>query len=215
MLPQAIIFDWDNTLVNTQFVLDFALKKTLAKMGFSIEENKKIINSRQHYSSRDQFLKTEFKYRWQEAKLIYERNIRNSPSGGICLFANVKAVLQFIFKKNIPTVVVSNKFGHDLRAEVKKLQLEKYFISVIGSGDSENDKPSVLPAMMALKEASIELHRNIFFIGDNATDMECARRLGVQKILYGKNRTDGIIADYYVEDHAFLLQFLKDKTSVN
>ena len=207
-LPKAIIFDWDNTLVDTQYTLNFALKNTMQEMGYDVSK-KNIVNEKPFFASREIYFRKAFEDRWQEASAIYNKYIRQAPSGKITLYDEVEKVLQLLLDNNIHAVIVSNKFGTNLREEVEQMQLSKYFSAVIGSGDTEKDKPSVIPAETALKYMDIKPDRNVWFIGDSITDMECARRLGVTKLLYGTNSMHNVIPDFYVQNHDAILDLMK------
>ena len=68
-IPKAIIFDWDNTLVNTWPLIDYAMNKMLKKMGHK-KWNEEELRSRTHLSMRDYFPEL-FGDRWREAGKIY------------------------------------------------------------------------------------------------------------------------------------------------
>ena len=211
MLPCGIIFDWDNTLVDVQSSLDFALIHTMNEIGSKTLETR---SNRNLYFSREKFLQDKFKNNWREVSEIYNKYMKQAPIGEVELFENAKKVLQFTFDNQIPTVIVSNKFGVSLRTEVDQLSLSKYFLSVVGSGDTNEEKPSMIPAKAALKEASIEPSKEVWFIGDGMNDMECARKLGLTRILYGMCNTNDIITDFRVRDHYELLDLFQSRLLV-
>ena len=67
--PKAIIFDWDNTLVDTWEVIHAALVETFTTLGhvpWTLDETK----SRVAHSLRDSFPKL-FGERWTEARRVY------------------------------------------------------------------------------------------------------------------------------------------------
>lgn len=204
MLPKAVIFDWDNTLIDVQLSLDFALMRTMDSMG-CVTGNEKVISNRALYLSREQFLKDKFEKKWEKANIFYDRYIKCAPLQNVSLLKNAKKVLQFTLDNKIPAVVVSNKFGSSLRREVKQLNLLKYFSSVIGSGDTAEDKPSVMPAIAALDQISMKPNKNIWFIGDTIVDMKCAENLGVTGVLYGSTALETYSSNFYAKDHSRVL----------
>ncbi len=209
-LPKAIIFDWDNTLVDTQHSLNHALKNTMLDMGYNIQEEK-IVNERPLFASRKLYFQTIFQDRWHEASTIYNEHIRNAPIGQIALYPRTKDVLQFLANNNIYILIVSNKFGVNLRLEVEQMGVSQYCSAVIGSGDTAEDKPSILPAKAALDYVSINPSRDIWFIGDSITDMECARRLGVVKVLYSEYKIHNVIPDFYVKNYDHIYSILSSR----
>ncbi len=207
MLPEAIIFDWDNTLVDVQPALDFAFRNTCKDMGVKVTKKQ---SNRFSYSCRHEFLQDNFHDNWKEANKIYSQYIEKSAVGDVKLFKYAQEVLQFTFDNKITTVVVSNKFGTNLRTEINQFDLSKYFSSIIGSGDTEQDKPAALPAQTALMESGVRVDQGIWFIGDNANDMECARRIGATRILYGSINNYDIITEFQVQNHQQLLSLLQE-----
>ncbi|MBQ4874850.1 MAG: HAD family hydrolase [Rickettsiaceae bacterium H1] len=209
MLPEAIIFDWDNTLVDVQSSLDFALEQTMIEMKY---DAKQVKNDRKSYTSRNKFLQGKFKNGWKKANEIYDKYIKLSPVGGVSLFKHAKEVLDFAVDNQILMVIVSNKFGTDLRSEIAQLKLSDYFVSIIGSGDTNEDKPSAIPAQKALAEVRLKLSKKIWFVGDSISDMECARKLGVLRVFYGESNIDDIITDLHVQNHYNLLTLLQESS---
>lgn len=207
IMPTAIIFDWDNTLVNAQTSLDYALKNTMYDLGYKIDDG--IVNTRALYTSRRQYLQKEFQDKWQEANTLYDKYLHQIPVGQVTLNQNVYVMLECILQKNIPMVVVSNKIGDSLRTEIKQFNLSKFFNCIIGSGDTSEDKPSVIPALTALQEIAIKPSKKVWFIGDSLTDMECARKIGATKVLYGENIADDIISDLYIKNYQEIITLLQ------
>jgi len=182
--PDAIIFDWDNTLVDTWPLIHHSINKTMEAMEKPQWSLEKVRNS-VHKSMRESFPEI-FGNNWEEAGEIYKKSYQNIHLNKITLLPNSLNLLEFLLQKNIKVFLVSNKIGSTLRKEVKKLNLEKYFFSVVGAHDADFDKPQTNPVKLALMSSSISLEKNyIWFIGDTIADIECAHNCGVEPIIFG------------------------------
>jgi phosphoglycolate phosphatase len=187
--PKAVLFDWDNTLVDTWPVIHRALNATLAHMGheaWPIERVKRDVKR----SMRDSFPEM-FGDRWKEAADRYQYDYRSIHLDVLKALPGAEDMLIQLAENDAFIGLVSNKRGPSLRLEVTKLGWDKYFKAAIGSDDAERDKPHPAPAYLALKDTGITDGAHIWFIGDTGVDLECAAALGATAILYGDVETDG------------------------
>ena len=257
--PKVILFDWDETIVDSHETIELALAKTLGevvtnngytakiidiflaktfddhylqakeiymrykthtehrdvKTAISNALNNTFITMRKTYpeikhSSRRTYFKEIFLNNYSRVNEVYRKQLTDvSFNTDILMYSGAREVLELVKKANIPTVIVSNKFGKNLRREVKILKLEKYFARVIGSGDCENDKPHPAMVHLALKGISSDDQiQDKWFIGDSITDMECAHAASCTGILYGSNQHK-FNCTTYVEDHYALIDLIK------
>lgn len=182
--PDAIIFDWDNTLVDTWPLIQLAINKTMNHMKLPEWSLEKVRNSI-HKSMRESFPSI-FKDQWQEASEIYKNSYREINLSNITLLKNSQKLLELIKSKNIQQFLVSHKIGDTLRKEVTNLNLNHLFFSVIGAQDANYDKPHPHPVELALLGSNIELNKNIiWFVGDTIADVQCAHNCKVIPIVYG------------------------------
>lgn len=179
--PQAILFDWDNTLVDNWPVIHDALNATLTAMGhrpWSLEETK----ARVRASLRDSFPRM-FGDRWREAEQIYYdafsashlRRLREMPGAG--------AMLAALAERGLYLAVVSNKQGRFLRLEADRLSWTGFFGRLVGALDAPRDKPAVEPVDLALSGSGIPRGADVWFVGDTEIDIECAVNAGCVPIL--------------------------------
>ena len=181
--PNAILFDWDNTLADTWPTIYSSLKLTFEAMGhtpWTFEETK----DRVHQSLRDSFPAI-FGDRWEEAGRLYLENFEAIHLEKLTVLDGAKSVLDFLKSKGIYLAVVSNKTGYNLRAEIEHLGWQHYFVKTIGAKDAEEDKPSAKPVHMALEGSNFEPDKNVWFIGDSITDLQCAYNSGCTPLFYG------------------------------
>jgi phosphoglycolate phosphatase len=182
--PKAVIFDWDNTLVDTWPLIQTAIDATMEKMGQKAWGLEKVRDN-VHKSMRESFPAI-FGDKWEEAGEIYKKTYRASHLQQIQLLPNALELLSVLEEKGILLFVVSNKMGVTLRKEAAKLGIDKKFFALIGASDASADKPSKQPVELALLGSDLDPKKDeIWFIGDTITDVECARNSGCQPIVYG------------------------------
>lgn len=211
--PQAFLFDWDNTLVNTWPVITLALNSTLAYMGhepWSEERVKRDVKR----SMRDSFPEL-FGERWEEAATRYQNDYRALHLEHLAPLPNALTLLETLAKTGAFLGVVSNKRGASLRTEIEHLGWKSFFQSTIGADDATRDKPHPDPAILALKDSGIPQGKHIWFIGDTGVDLECAHAIGATAILYGDHGVkakehDGFSFDAHVRNHEALLVLLTE-----
>lgn len=211
--PKAVLFDWDNTLVDTWPVIHQALNATLAFMDhapWSLEQVKRDVK----HSMRDSFPAL-FGDRWELAADRYQLEYRAIHMDAIRPLHDAESSLKILADAGIFTAIVSNKRGPSLRKELEKLGWEHYFAANVGSQDAERDKPDAAPAQLALTLCSLKSGPEIWFIGDTGVDLECAKNIGATAILYGEHDTngtehDGFAFHAHVRDQAELQALLSE-----
>jgi phosphoglycolate phosphatase len=180
--PRAIVFDWDNTLVDTWATIHEALTLTFTAMGhtpWTLDETK----ARTRHSLRNAFPPL-FGDRWEEARKLYLDHFgaihleRLAPiTGAAQLLAEVQAV-------GLHLAVLSNKTGRLLRLEVQHLGWDRHFARLVGAGDASADKPDPAAMLLALEGSGFS-GADVWYVGDTALDMECAARAGCIGVLLG------------------------------
>ncbi len=215
--PSAIIFDWDNTLVNTWPIIHTALNATLVAKGLP-EWTFDMTRSRVKKSMRDSFPEV-FGENWKEAGEIYQAEYRKHHLSKLESLDGAESLLKSIKASGIFCVVVSNKKGDNLRMEIENIGWGHYFQAVVGAQDAAKDKPYNAPVELAFKDSVLPLDKSVWFIGDSEIDLECAGNCGVSAILYGDfareqtSFTDKDFAGFsynaYVKDHAQMLELFE------
>jgi phosphoglycolate phosphatase len=179
--PKVILFDWDNTLVDSWAVIFDALNFTLESFGkepWSIAETK----ARVRKSMRDSFPDL-FGVEWEKAAEVFYRRFDDIHISRLKPIEGAQVMLDGILKQGIFMGVVSNKRGDYLRKEVWHLGWGKYFSSLVGAADTKNDKPSPEPVALALSNCALKSGAHIWFVGDADIDMECAINAELAPIL--------------------------------
>lgn len=186
--PRAILFDWDNTLVDSWATIHEALNVVMAAMGkplWSLQQTKE----RVRLSLRESF-PLHFGDRWEEAREIYLDVFRATHLERLSPLPGRADLLHGLAELGIFLGVVSNKTGALLRREAERIGWFGLFGSVVGAGDATLDKPDAAPVALALQPSGIVSGDSVWLVGDTGIDMECARNSGCVPVLLGGGATE-------------------------
>ena len=180
--PKALIFDWDNTLVDTWVTIHHALKVTFEAMEmepWTLDEARQRVRA----SARDSF-PTIFGARAAAAMEIFYRTfeadhlakLQELPGAGAML-ADLQAA------GDLYLAVVSNKQGRILRREAEHLGWSRHFTRLVGANDAPRDKPARDAVDLVLQGSGVGAGPDVWFVGDTDIDMLCAANSGCVPIL--------------------------------
>ena len=179
--PRALLFDWDNTLVDSWPVIHEALTRTFRAFGrepWTFEETRVRVRK----SMRDSF-PVLFGARWEEAAAKFHDIFRSIHLDKISPFPGVESALAELRESGVYLGVVSNKNGDILRAEAAHLGWQHYFGRLVGALDAALDKPAPEPVDLALSGSGIRRGPEVWLAGDADIDLECARNAGCVPVL--------------------------------
>ena len=181
--PKAILFDWDNTLVDSWATIHEALNICMAAMdkpAWTIEETKQKVR----LSLRESFPQ-HFGERWEEARRAYLDAFTAIHLDRLTPLPGCGELLAGLAASGFYLGVVSNKTGAVLRREAERIGWSALFGRVVGAGDAPADKPDIAPVRLALRPSGVEAGETVWFVGDTGVDMACARNSGCVGILLG------------------------------
>lgn len=182
LYPKGVIFDWDNTLVNTWPVIHEALNATRSAFGletWTLAEAR-VKSARALRQSFPEWFGDE----WLKAKDFYYEHFASIHCQRLEVMADAEDLLTFLKEEGIPMFIVSNKRNTHLRAEIDFLGWSGFFASAVGSGDSLTDKPAREPVLLALSSRGfLPDDPSLWFVGDTYADVECALRAGCLPVL--------------------------------
>ena len=199
--PRAILFDWDNTLVDSWESIRDALNTALVAMGQE-PWSKAEVKSRVRASARDSFPQL-FGDRWREAAEIFYERFESAHLRTLRPLPGAAKMLEALARSELYLGIVSNKRGDLLRIEAAEIGWEGYFGKIVGATDATEDKPSPKPIYHALSGSGIEPGPEVWYAGDALIDIECAHRAGCVAVLVGDghggevpaSRPDILVAD--------------------
>lgn len=188
MRPRALLFDWDNTLIDAWAGIAAALNKTFAAFDlppWTVAETR----SRVRVSFRESFPVLFGAAHWEAARDRFLEAMQADHLQHLDVLPGVDALLDAA--AGWPRAIVSNKHGPLLREEVAALGWDKHFHIAVGAGDASADKPDPAPIQLALARLNLPAGADIWYIGDTALDMQTARAACVLAVLLGDAAHDG------------------------
>ncbi|HUH86048.1 MAG TPA: HAD family hydrolase [Stellaceae bacterium] len=180
--PRALLFDWDNTLVDTWETIHDALVVTFTALGqepWTLQQTK----LRVARSLRDAFPAL-FGARWEEALTLYLDRFRAIHLERLKALEGAAELLAELGQGDYFLGIVSNKTGAMLRQEAEHLGWTGHFRRIVGAGDAPQDKPDPAPMRLALEGSGIACSET-WYVGDTALDMESAENAGCLPVLLG------------------------------
>lgn len=186
--PVAILWDWDNTLVDGWAAIAAGLNAAFRAFGlpeWSLAE----VKGRVRRSLRESFPEI-FGSDWETAREIFYAEVRARHLAVLTPMPGANDALRAAAAL-VPQGVVSNKQGPLLRAEAAHLGWADRFCALVGAGDAVADKPDPAPLRMALAACGIAPGPAVWYVGDTALDMQAARAAGCAAVLLGAAEHDG------------------------
>jgi len=181
--PRAIIFDWDNTLIDNWVSIAAALNDTFDKFGheaWTIDE----IRKRCARPSLEVFPEW-FGGDWRSAYEFFYNRFGEIHADGLHALPGADTLLRWLQEQNVPVFVISSKRGDYLRKQVTTLGWDGLFSATVGSQDAPRDKPARESVEFALKAKKMSPDADIWFVGDGALDMQCAQNSGCTPVFLG------------------------------
>lgn len=178
--PEAIIFDWDNTLIDSLPQIDRAREETFIKFNAYAPEAELLNTCANKKTFFSQFGEME-----EEAIDFFISTYAYITKDGVMPLAGAEKVLQLVQDAKIPMLIVSNKLNTLLNKEVEFLGWRGYFSKIIGSNDCPMDKPHPMPVYAALDAIMVPPSPKVLLIGDSTLDIKCAISANCWPILFG------------------------------
>ncbi len=180
--PRAVIFDWDNTLVDTFPVITTCMNAALRAFG-KPEWTEAQTRERAHKSLRDTFPGLFGADRWEEARRVFYATFESIHLQQLKPKPDAADLLHELVGRSLYLAVVSNKTGHSLRREADHLGWSGWFSRIVGATDTTRDKPAPDPVIHAMEPAGFPAGPDVWFVGDTAADLQCAHATGCVPVL--------------------------------
>ncbi len=179
--PRAVLFDWDNTLVDSWPVIEDALNTALTAFGHA-PWSRAQVKSRVRKSMRDSFPKL-FGERWEEAGRVFYARYNEIHVEKLTPLEGAAEMLAELAGSGLYLAIVSNKKGEFLRREAATLGWDRHLRRLVGALDAPRDKPAIEPILLALEGSGIAPGGEVWLAGDADIDLECARNAACVPIL--------------------------------
>jgi phosphoglycolate phosphatase len=206
---EAMLFDFEGTLVDFQWQLAAAVEETLAmlrSMGFAKDR----ILSRKYSTLMAEAMQaaaeiglTPDQVR-EQIGCVYDRYDADALTRW-ALRPGGKDFLKAIKTKGVRTALVSNVGGKTLARALSQLALAEFFDVALSRNDVLNLKPHPDGLNLALKSLGISKDNSIF-LGDSLDDLNAARNAGIRIMIItdGENVKADIMAakpDYVIQSY--------------
>jgi phosphoglycolate phosphatase len=182
--PKAVLFDWDNTLVNTWPTIIACYNDTFSALGLPSWTDQEV-RDRAHGSLRDHFPKL-FGERAGEAEKVFYDTFYSIHLKRLEPLPGADVLLQRAVDAGCYVAVVSNKVGDNLRAELAHLGWGRWITKAVGAKDAKRDKPAPDPIYLALDGTGIAPDHSVWMVGDTPGDLKCAHAAGVLPVYFGR-----------------------------
>jgi phosphoglycolate phosphatase len=183
--PRAILFDWDNTLIDSWVTIHEARNHLMRAMGQperSLDQTK----ADARLSLRESFPLL-FGNRWEEAREIYLGHFRPIHLDRLAALPGREAMLRSLAELGIFLGVVSVNDRPACCARSRALGWSGLFIASSGQGTPRRTNRPREFVHLALSESGVPPGEEVWFVGDTALDtVQCAMNSGCVAVLLGE-----------------------------
>ncbi len=190
---RAILFDFDNTLVNFMEMKKRAIESAIDKMiraGLSLSKEKALKKVRNLYKKRGIEYQKVFDELLEESMGKVEPKIlaagvvayRKTKDKYLKPYPNVVKTLE-ILRKKFTLAIISDAPIFQVWTRLYDTNLHNYFNFVIAYETTRTKKPGELPFRLAMKKLGLKPHELLMVGDDPRRDIAGARRLGIPTVL--------------------------------
>lgn len=174
---QAVLFDFDMTLVDSSHAIHYCTNLMAKKMGLPEVGYKELLATIGLPIDQSWIqLWGDFKEEWLND---YRENFREVELSELKPFSDAVAVLEALRAQGVKVGIVSNR--RFARRSASAAGLAPYMDVVIGLEDVENAKPHPEPLFKGFQTLGIDPARGVY-VGDTDIDMKTAEAAGVRGI---------------------------------
>ncbi len=215
---EAILFDFEGTLVDPQWNSAAAVQETLQMLrGIGLPVDRLRGTTYRTLVKEASSIATEAGCSPKDVKekiyTVYDRYDEDALSRW-ALRPEALELLETLYAREIKTGLVSNVGTKGLERALLKFCLHLLFEVVVSRNDVQNLKPSGEGLNLALSRLQVKKER-AFFIGDSLEDIHAAREVGlkVMIILGGQPANPELLSanpDFLIEDFGEILNYFEE-----
>lgn len=181
--PRGLLFDWDNTLVDSWAAIHHALEVTFTELGYrpwTFAQTKRNVRK----SAREAFPEL-FGDQAERASEIFYATFERDHLESLTPLPGAHELIAGLAADGYLLGVISNKKGRLLRAEAEALGWDRHLVAVVGANDAARDKPDPAVVDYALDAGPLAdtPRARIWFVGDTDIDLACAHNAGCLAVL--------------------------------
>jgi pyrophosphatase PpaX len=219
-LIDTILFDWDDTLIDSIPARVKSLENVFQTAGINGQNTEEFFVNLKG-TSFQQSLERLAKARGITIDLfaLYRRTYWFEVKGGDTLYPGIKEMLDKLKKDGYRIGIVTNKFRDSAFEggqtgcviELRRTQILEYFSVIIGLEDVEEQKPHPEGINLALSRLNVKPGQ-VLVVGDSDADINAGKAAGCltcRARWCGGGDMDGVAADFAVEKPSDILTILK------
>lgn len=203
MIPYpAYLFDLDGTLVDTAPDIGAALNHSLTRHGYP-EVDETLTRHWVGHGARA-LIEQSFAARAEGAAPIPAKQMDNLLATFLDYYSShiaergapypgVIDTLTRLRQRGARLAVVTNKLARLSVPLLEALELDGYFVTVVGGDTAAQPKPAAAPALFACERLRIAPAESLF-VGDSDTDVKCARAAGCPVVVVRDGYNHGVPA---------------------
>lgn len=204
----AVLFDLDGTLVNTNELIIDSFKYTFEVLRKPVPTRNEIINC--FGEPLHETMKKFFDNVDEAVKIYREFNLKHHDEK-ISPYDNTNKVLETLKNKGYKLAVVTSKNRSTSIRGLKFFNLLNYFDTLITSDDVENHKPHPEPVLKACEILNVNPD-NAIMIGDSIYDIISGKKAGSKtcgvNYSFMREKLLEVKADYYIDDLTKILDIV-------
>lgn len=178
----AVLFDCDGTLADSEPMISSSLVDALRDLGFTttVEAVRRVIGP--PLSEMAEALTGPLTP--AQHTLLHERYFHHAipRRPGVRPLPGAEPLLDALREHGLPLAMVTNKIERSTAAQIAQFGWDGRFGAVVCADSVPNPKPAPDPAIEALRRLSVAPHRAAF-VGDTESDTLCARAAGIAMII--------------------------------
>lgn len=189
-----MIFDWDDTLVDSYAAIHAAINAARAAFGmeaWSLEEARH--NCRRALT---ETFPEWFGADWHRARDVFYATFADNHLSLLKAMPGAEDLLDVLCQKKIPLAVCSNKNAAYLRQEISFLGWDRYFGAVAGAGDAPRGKPAPDGIYLICKQLGLKDDSVSWYVGDNDIDIQTAEAGSCLPIILGNNVSNATLGTW-------------------
>ena len=213
MKPQAVLFDWDVTVVDSAGSIHAALDDVFECYGgerWSPADVADWLRRSMRVSFKDLFGANA-----KDAATYFYTCYRDHHLENVSLMPGALDTLTMLRDAGLYLGVVSSKRGTLVRAEAQVLDIGEFFSSLVGAADAEQDKPHAAAIELALQGSGRAIAgKDVWYVGDCGIDVVCARNSGCTAVIIGPSPAligdESQDPDHHFVDHLAFQTFVRE-----
>lgn len=179
MRLQAVLFDLDGTLADSEALIADGIRLALKEHGYEVTFQQVMdILGPPMTEMVPMLVGPVGPEEYQSIRAAYVRNYHEVQLPNIQPLPGARELLDRLEAAGLPLAVVTNKIEEGAYEQLDAMGWTPRFAAVIGADSAARPKPFPDPALLALERLGVT-PEDAAFLGDTGADMECSKSAGI------------------------------------